>query len=95
MFDIFLTHLRNMHQSILMHSDIYESSKINHISHCTLKDHTLFQILHIKYIRPQNRFRHLISWVSCRFFQLFNDVTKCRLSYAKLLCELLVIFDLL
>jgi len=94
MFDIFLTHLRDMHQSILMHPDIYESSKVNHVSHCTLKDHAFFQVLHVKHIRSQNRLRHLISRIPCRFFQFFDDVTKCRFSYAELLGKLLIILDL-
>ena len=42
MFDEFLAHLRNMDQTILMHTDIHKSTKVNNIADSSLKNHALF-----------------------------------------------------
>ena len=76
-----------------MHSNIDKYTKVNDISHGSFQNHSFLQILHIKDIRPENWFRHLISWITRRFFQLFDNIPKGDLSYSKFFSELFVIFD--
>ena len=83
-----------MHKSILMYTDIDKCPKVNYITYGSFKDHAFFQVLHIKYICSQYRLRHLITRISCRFFQLFDNVTKCRFTNAKLFCQFFVILNL-
>ena len=83
-----------MHQSILMNPDIHKCPEINDITDSSLQDHALFEIFHIKYICAEYRFRHLITWISCRFFQFFYNIAKCRLTNSQLFRQLLIILDL-
>ena len=83
-----------MHQSILMNTDIHKCPEINDITDSSLKDHTFFEVFHIKYICTKYRFRHLITWISCRFFQFFYNIAKCRLTNSQLFRQLLIILDL-
>ena len=94
MFNISLTHLGDMHQSILMNTDIHKCPEINDITDSSLKDHTFFEVFHIKYICTKYRFRHLITWISCRFFQFFYNIAKCRLTDSQLFCKLLIVLNL-
>ena len=83
-----------MHQSILMNTDIHKCPEINDITDSSLKDHTFFEVFHIKYICTEYRFRHFISWITSWFFQFFYDITKSDLSNSQFLCQFFVIFDL-
>ena len=83
-----------MNKSVLMNSDINESSEIDYVADSSFQDHTLFQILNIQYVCAENRLRHLISWVAGWFFQLFYNITKCDLTNFQLCCRLLIIPDL-
>ena len=83
-----------MDQTVLMNSDIYKSTEVNNIADSSLQYHTLFQVFHIQDIGTEDRFRHLISWISGRFFQLFYDITKSRLTDLQLFCQFSVIADL-
>ena len=94
MFDKFFTHLGNMNKSVLMNSDINESSEIDYVADSSFQDHTLFQILDIQYVCAENRLRHLITRISCRFLQLFYNIPKSNLSNFQFICSLLVIPDL-
>ena len=93
MFDIFFTDLGNMHQSVLMNSDIYKSTEINNITNRSLQDHSFFQVFHIKDICAKYRSRHFLSWITSRFFQFLYDIPKSNLSYPKLFCQLFAVFD--
>ena len=89
MFDYISRSSQRYAQSILMYTDIDKCPKINYITYGSFKDHAFFQVLHIKYICSQYRLRHLITRISCRFFQLFDNITKCRFTNAKLFCQFL------
>ena len=75
MFDEFLAHLGNMDQAILMHTDIHKSTEVNNIADSSLEDHAFFQVFHIQDIGTEDRFRHLVTWISGRFFQFLYDIT--------------------
>ena len=83
-----------MNKSVLMNSDINESSEIDYVADSSFQDHTLFQILDIQYVCAENRLRHLITRISCRFLQLFYNIPKSNLSNFQFICSLLVIPDL-
>ena len=57
-----------------MYTDIHKCAEINNISDCSLEDHPLFQILHIKHIRTQDRLWHLVARITPRLAQLLYDI---------------------
>ena len=48
MFDKSLCHLGNVHQTVLMYTDIYKCTEINNITDSSLQHHSFFQIFHFK-----------------------------------------------
>ena len=94
MFNILVAHLRYMHQAVLMHTDIHESAKVDHVPDCSLKDHSLFQILHVQHVRTQDRPGHLVTRITARLFQLLHDILQGDLAHAQLCCQLLIIMHL-
>ena len=39
--DIFIGHLRNVYQAVLMDADVHKGSEINNVSHSSLQNHAL------------------------------------------------------
>ena len=93
MLDIPIRNLGNMHQTVLMHTDIYEHTEIDHISDCPLKDHAFFQIVHLQHIRAQDRFGHLVARISRRLLQFFHNIAERDLTDPQLFSKLLIVFD--
>ena len=76
MLDKFVGHLRDMYKSVLMHSDIHKCAEINNVSDGSLEDHSLSEIFHLQHIAPQDRFRHLITWIPGGFLKLLDNVCE-------------------
>ena len=93
MLDEAFRHLGNVNKSVLMHADIDECTEVNDVAHGSLQDHADLQVLHIENIGAQDRARHLVTRVTARLLQLFDDIAQRNLADTDLLCHLLVIFD--
>ena len=94
MLDELLTHLGNMHKSVLMHSDIHKGTKIDYITDSSFQNHALLQILDIKNVSTKDWLWHLVTRVTGRLLKLFYDITKCNLTNFQLCCQFLVILNL-
>ena len=94
MFDKSLCHLGNVHQTVLMYTDIYKCTEINNITDSSLQHHSFFQIFHFKNVWTKDRFRHVITRVTGRFLQFFHNITKCNLTDSQFCCHLLIVFYL-
>ena len=46
-----------------------------------------------KYIGTKNRLWHFITWITCRFFQLFYNISQRDLSDLQFFCQLFIISD--
>ena len=57
-----------------MHTDIHKGTKVDDIAHGSLQYHARCQVLHLKDIGTQDRFLHLLTGISGRFFQLLYNV---------------------
>lgn len=78
-----------------MYTDIHKNAEVNDITDSSLKDHALFQILHIQDIGAEDWFRHLTSRGSLAgFSSSFTISRKVGSPISQLLCQFSVIADL-
>ncbi len=50
-------HLGDMHQTILLDTNIYERAEVYHVAHRSLQHHARLQVFHLENIVAQNRRR--------------------------------------
>ena len=53
-----------MNKSVLMNSDIYETTKVDYVTNSSLKHHSGLKIFHIKNVTSKNRCRHALTRIS-------------------------------
>lgn len=87
MLNVFIGHLGNVYQTILMNTDVHKNSKIHNIADGSLEYHARCQILHIQYITSKHWFWHLITGIAGRFFQFLHDIFEGQLANAQFLCR--------
>ena len=83
MFDITVTDLGNMYQTILMNADVHKHTEVNDIADSALQHHTFFQILHGQYVTAEDRSRGFITGVTARFFQFLDNILQSRQTNAQ------------
>ena len=79
--------LRDMHESILVHTDIDERTEIHDISNRSLKLHLRLQIIEIEHIRAKHRCRYILPRVTSRSDQLLHDILERIDTNLQLLCQ--------
>ena len=72
-----------MHQSVLMHADIYKCAKVNHIAHGAFQLHAGLQVLQPHHIAAQQRFGQAVAHIAPRLAQLGHNIHQGRFAHAK------------
>ena len=58
--------MRDVYQSVLVNSDIYESTEVYDVTYSSLQNHTRLQILHIQDITAKDWLRHILTRIPAR-----------------------------
>ena len=70
----------NMHQTILMDTDIHENTEINDVTNCTGQLHALFQVFHFQNILAQNGGGKLLAGIPSGLGQFLCNVGQSGLT---------------
>ena len=76
--DKFAADLRNMHQTVLMHANVYKDAEVNDVAHRAAQLHAGLQILQLQNVGPENRRGQLVARVASGLDQLLDNVEHCR-----------------
>ncbi len=77
-----VSELRDMHQSVLMHTDVDECSEVCDVRHDTRQKHTHLQVANLMHTRVELEHLNRSTRVASRSLQLSHDVGKRRHAYA-------------
>ena len=72
------TEFRDVYETILMQTYIYERTEIGDIGHYSRKFHTGLKVFYASDILCKREFSRLFAWVESRFGKLFYDVIDGR-----------------
>ena len=70
----------NVHQTVLVDTDINEDTKINDVSYSARQFHSGFQILDIQYILAKQGSRQFITGIAAGFGKFLRNVRECMLT---------------
>ena len=88
MLDEAITHLGDVKQTVVMHTDINEATEVNNVSYSTLKLHFGLQVVYVENVGGEDRCGSVVTDISAGLFKLGDNVKKSGLTTAKLTCKL-------
>src|SRR5437588_1931673 len=79
--------LGDMHQAILLDTDIDESAKVHHVAHRPLQEHAGLQVFHLEHVVAQEGSGQRFARVKSRLLQILQDVVEGRQANADLFSD--------
>src|SRR5436305_1343750 len=79
--------LGDMHQAILLDTDIDEGAKVHHVAHRPLQEHAGLKVFHLEHVVAQEGSGQRFARVKSRLLQVLQDVVEGRKANADLFSD--------